>query len=74
MPLFDFRCSRCSRIHEELVKAEVHAVVCPKCGASAWRQLAAPAAFPDADRWRNPAPLDPMRKYRKVINDIRRKG
>jgi putative FmdB family regulatory protein len=44
MPLYDFRCSACNHVFEELVRhGEVPS--CPQCGSSsAEKQLSAPAA------------------------------
>jgi putative FmdB family regulatory protein len=31
MPLHDFKCKKCSHIHEELVKWDIKTHTCPKC-------------------------------------------
>lgn len=48
MPIFDFRCSACTRIFERLVRAS-ETPQCPQCGATAAeKQVSAPAAPPQS--------------------------
>lgn len=44
MPLFEYKCRKCGHRFEKIEKYTASAVkTCPKCGAKAERQLAAPA-------------------------------
>ena len=44
MPLFEYKCRKCGHRFEKIEKYTAAAVkTCPKCGAKAVRQLAAPA-------------------------------
>ncbi len=44
MPLYDYRCGSCGTAFEEIAKAD-DKPVCPKCGGSASRELAAPSSL-----------------------------
>ena len=45
MPLFDFKCPICQTRFEKLVKSDVVAEPCIKCGGTANKQLSAPGGF-----------------------------
>ena len=47
MPLFEFRCSRCARDFELLVRAG-EATACPKCGTRSLEKLFSESAPPAA--------------------------
>lgn len=39
--MFDFHCAACDNAFEDLVKSEIRELACPKCGATACRQISA---------------------------------
>ncbi|WP_083909147.1 FmdB family zinc ribbon protein [Desulfovibrio oxyclinae] len=43
MPLYEYQCSECNAIFEELSKPDVTAPECPRCGAQSQRRIAMPA-------------------------------
>lgn len=43
MPIFDFICTDCGHQFEKLVRGAEAKQECPKCGASANKQVSAPA-------------------------------
>lgn len=40
--LFDFRCTKCEHVFEELVKPGEYWTQCPRCGSNAQRQMSTP--------------------------------
>lgn len=60
--LFDFQCTDCDKLAEELVRSDVHEISCPECGGKALRQISGThldyrlgvqsSSFPTlADKW-----------------------
>lgn len=60
--MFDFQCTECTELFEELIEKDEKTLPCPVCGARSLRQLAAPridwmkmgldVGFPGAyDKW-----------------------
>ncbi|MBM4396800.1 MAG: zinc ribbon domain-containing protein [Deltaproteobacteria bacterium] len=45
MPIYEFRCERCSEEFEELVPSGTESHPCPKCGCVRSQRLASAAAF-----------------------------
>ncbi len=43
MPMYDFRCSKCGHVFEEITPSDAPPPACPSCGAASERQLSAPA-------------------------------
>lgn len=48
MILFDFKCSGCNHVFEELVKSDTRQIPCPECAATAYRAIVKP---PRIDRF-----------------------
>lgn len=40
--LFDFVCQQCDHVFEDMVHPHIHEAPCPKCAATASRQISAP--------------------------------
>lgn len=53
MPLFEFRCSHCSRDFEILVRSSAEHAVCPQCGTDQVEKLLSEAAAPAASTGRS---------------------
>lgn len=52
MPLFDYKCSTCNEIQEQLVLgSEVKEVKCSKCGGRAQQQLPLPNSIFSGGGW-----------------------
>ena len=43
MPMFDFMCTDCGHVFEKITGSDVSKLECPKCGASAQKQVSVPA-------------------------------
>lgn len=45
MPLYDFKCEKCSAVHEQIVDAAITMVPCRACIGPSKRLLSAPASI-----------------------------
>lgn len=46
MPIYEYRCERCSTTFEKLLfKGEEHGIKCPECGSKAVKKLMSAASF-----------------------------
>jgi putative FmdB family regulatory protein len=41
MPMYDFRCTKCEHVFEEVTKSDAPPPACPQCGEPSERQLGA---------------------------------
>lgn len=60
MPMYDFLCPRCGEKFEELVQSRQEDAPCPKCGASAERQMSIPSPLKTGAFPYKPGPVRPM--------------
>lgn len=73
--LFDFKCPRCRRVFEDMIKPHVYATPCIKCHANADRQVSAPRIDKTAlalTKGASPesiAHFDRIHRERKAIDD-----
>ena len=73
--LFDFKCTKCARAFEELVKPGDYWAPCPECGGNAQRQLCAPTidykslALSEGATPTSIAKFDRVHQQRKRIED-----
>jgi putative FmdB family regulatory protein len=42
MPMYDFRCTKCEHVFEDIVPSDAAPPVCPECGAESERLMAMP--------------------------------
>lgn len=40
--LFEFRCKKCEKVTEAIVKSDIEEIECPKCGSMAKRIISTP--------------------------------
>jgi putative FmdB family regulatory protein len=41
MPMYDFQCTKCEHVFEEVTPSDAPPPVCPECGAASERQISA---------------------------------
>lgn len=76
MPMYDFKCEKCSAVHEQLVNAAITMVPCRSCIGPSVRQLSAPASIKMDDgtarsrreRIKEPMWLDPHTGTRTPVH------
>ena len=65
MPMFDFTCTGCGTVFEELVFGD-EAPACPKCGAATQRQMSVPSPLKTGAFPFKPGPVRPMSKTNRA--------